>query len=79
MTWSYSPKSDEVPISAFDIRYQNSTFTWDIPLSGIASSKELINLKPYALYSVSVVATSVLGKGNWSSLANFSTKTAGKN
>ena len=79
VTWSYSPRSDEVPISAFDIRYQNSTFTWDIPLSGSASSKELIDLKPYALYSVSMVATSVLGKGIWSSLVSFTTKTAGKN
>ena len=78
VTWSYFPRSDEAPINAFDIRYQNSTFTGDIPLSGSASSKELINLKPYALYSVSVMATSVLGKGVWSNLVNFTTKTAGK-
>ena len=79
VTWSYSPGSDEAPINAFDIRYQNISFKGDIPLSGIASSKELINLKPYAPYSVSIVPASVLGKGIWSNLVNFTTKTAGKN
>ena len=78
VVWSYSLGADEAAINTFDIRYQNSTFKEDIPLSGSASNKELINLKPYTPYSVSMVAASVLGKGVWSNLVNFTTKTAGK-
>ena len=78
VTWTYSPGPDEAPIVSFYLQYQNKSFDNNITLSGSLSSKELIHLKPYTSYSVRMMAESVLGKGDWSSLVSFTTSTAGK-
>jgi len=77
VTWSYSPGSDETPAVSFYLHYQNKSFNDNVPLSGSLSSKELIHLKPYTSYSIRMMAESVLGKGDWSGLINFTTATAG--
>ena len=77
VTWSYSPGSDEAPIVSFYLYYQNKSFNHDVTLSGAIKRKELIQLKPYTSYSVRMMAESVLGKGDWRSLVNFTTSTAG--
>jgi len=78
VTWSYSSGPDEAPIVSFHLQYQNKSFIDNITLSGSLSSKELIHLKPYTSYSVRIMAESVLGKGDWSGLINFTTSTAGR-
>ena len=78
VTWSYSLGLDETSIVKFYLHYENKSFNDDVTLSGSLSSKRLINLKPYTSYSVRMMAESVLGKGNWSSLVTFTTSTAGK-
>ena len=77
VTWSYSPGADEMPVTAYNLEYRNSTSTEDISL-GAVLRKQIINLKPYTAYSVRVLANSVLGKGLWSNFQNFTTKTASK-
>ena len=77
VTWSYSPGADEMPVTAYNLEYRNSTSIDDISL-GVVSRKQIINLKPYTAYSVRLIATSVLGKGLWSNFQNFTTKTASK-
>ena len=77
VTWSYNPGVDEMPVTAYNFEYRNSTFIEDISL-GAVSSETIINLKPYTLYSVRLIATSVLGKGLWSNFQNFTTRTASK-
>ena len=77
VTWSYSPGADEMPVTAYNLEYRNSTSTDDITL-GVVLRKQNINLKPYTAYSVRVLANSVLGKGLWSNFQNFTTKTASK-
>ena len=77
VTWSYSPGADEMPVTAYNLEYRNSTSTDDITLRVILR-KQIINLKPYTAYSVRVLANSVLGKGLWSNFQNFTTKTASK-
>ena len=77
VTWSYSPGADEMPVTAYNLEYRNSTSTDDITL-GVVLSKLLTNLKPYTPYSVRLVATSDLGKGLWSNFQNFTTGTASK-
>ncbi|CAH3194561.1 unnamed protein product [Porites evermanni] len=73
--WSYSPGGDEMPVTAYNLEYRNSTSTDDITL-GVVLSKLITNLKPYTLYSVRLIATSGLGKGLWSNFQNFTTRTA---
>ena len=77
VTWSYNPGADEMPVTAYNLEYRNSTSTRDIPL-GLVLSKRIISLKPYTAYSVRLIATSVLGKSLWSNFQNFTTKTASK-
>ena len=77
VTWSYSPGADEMPVTAYNLEYRNSTSTDDITL-GVVLRKQIINLKPYTAYSVRVLANSVLGKSLWSNFTNFTTKTASK-
>ena len=77
VTWSYSPGADEMPVTTYNLEYRNSTSIDDIPLRAVLR-KQIINLKPYTAYSVRLIATSVLGKGLWSNLQNFTTKTASK-
>ena len=77
VTWPYNPGADEMPVTAYNLEYQNSTSTLDIHL-GLVLSKRIINLKPYTAYSVRVLANSVLGKSLWSNFTNFTTKTASK-
>ena len=77
VTWSYSPGGDEMPVTAYNLEYRNSTSTLDIHL-GLVLSTRIINLKPYTAYSVRVLANSVLGKSLWSNFTNFTTKTASK-
>ena len=77
VTWPYNPGADEMPVTAYNLEYRNSTSTLDIHL-GLVLSKRIINLKPYTAYSVRLIATSVLGKGLWSNFQNFTTKTASK-
>ena len=77
VTWSYNPGADEMPVTAYNLEYRNSTSTRDIPL-GLVLSKRIINLKPYTAYSVRLIADSVLGKSLWSNFQNFTTKTASK-
>ena len=77
VTWPYNPGADEVPVTAYNLEYRNSTSTLDIHL-GLVLSKRIINLKPYTAYSVRLIATSVLGKSLWSNFQNFTTKTASK-
>ena len=78
VTWSYSPGSDELSVDEYTLQYQYRSFYYNITLAGSSSSEDLINLKPYTLYSVRVMAKSALGEGLWSDLVNFETKTAGK-
>ena len=77
ITWSYSPGGDEMPVTAYNLEYRNSSSIDDIPL-GLVLSKRIFYLKPYTAYSVRLIATSVLGKGLWSDFQNFTTKTASK-
>ena len=77
ITWSYSPGGDEMPVTAYNLEYRNSSSIDDIPL-GLVLSKRIFYLKPYTAYSVRLIATSVLGKGLWSNFQNFTTKTASK-
>ena len=77
VTWSYNPGADEVPVTAYNLEYRNSTFAENISL-GAVLSKRIINLKPYTAYSVRVLANSVLGKSLWSNFTNFTTKNASK-
>ena len=77
VTWSYNPGADEMPATAYNLEYRNSTSTRDIPL-GLVLSKRINNLKPYTAYSVRLIADSVFGKGLWSNFQNFTTKTASK-
>ena len=77
VTWSYNSGADEMPVTAYNLEYRNSTSTEDISL-GLVLRKQIINLKPYTAYSVRVLANSVLGMGLWSNFQNFTTKTASK-
>ena len=77
VTWPYNPGADEMPVTAYNLEYRNSTSTLDIHL-GLVLSKRIISLKPYTAYSVRVLANSVLGKSLWSNFQNFTTKTASK-
>ena len=77
VTWSYNPGTVEMPVTAYNLEYRNSTSIDDISL-GVVLRKQIINLKPYTAYSVRLIATSVLGKGLWSNVRNFTTKTASK-
>ena len=77
VTWSYSPGVDEMPVIAYYLEYQNSSFKDNMSLGG-ATSKQLMTLKPYTTYRVRLVAASLLGKGLWTNLVNFVTKTDGK-
>ena len=77
VTWPYNPGADEMPVTAYNLEYRNSTSREDITL-GVVLSKLITNLKPYTLYSVRLVATSDLGKGLWSNFQNFTTGTASK-
>ena len=77
VTWPYNPGADEMPVTAYNLEYRNSTSTLDIHL-GIVLSIRIFNLKPYTAYSVRVSADSVLGKSLWSNFQNFTTKTASK-
>ena len=77
VTWSYNPGADEVPVTAYNLEYRNSTFAENISL-GAVLSKRIINLKPYTTYSVRLIPNSVLGKSPWSNVQNFKTKTASK-
>ena len=77
VTWLYNPGADEVPVTAYNLEYRNSTSTLDIHL-GLVLSKRIINLKPYTACSVRVLANSVLGKSLWNNFTNFTTKTASK-
>ena len=77
VTWSYTPGGDEMPVTAYNLEYRNSSSIDDIPL-GLVLSKRIFYLKPYTAYSVRLIATSVLGKGLWSNFQNFTTKTASK-
>ena len=77
VTWPYNPGADEMPVTAYNLEYRNSTSTLDIHL-GVVLSKRIFNLKPYTTYSVRVLADSVLGKSLWSNFQNFRTKTASK-
>ena len=77
VTWSYNPGANEMPVTAYNLEYRNSTSTVDIPL-GLVLSKRIVNLKPYTAYSVGVLANSVLGKSLWNNFTNFTTKTASK-
>ena len=73
VTWSRSPRADEMPVTAYNLEYRNSTSTEDISL-GTVLRKQIINLKPYTAYSVRLIATSVLGVSLWSNFQNFTTK-----
>ena len=77
VTWSNSLGADEMPVTAYNLEYRNSTHKDDISL-GVVFRKQISNLKPYTAYSVRLIATSVLGKGLWSNFQNFTTKTASK-
>ena len=77
VTWPYNPGAGEMPVTAYNLEYRNSTSTLDIHL-GLVLSKRIINLKPYTAYSVRVLADSILGKSLWSNFQNFTTKTASK-
>ena len=77
VTWPYIPGADEMPVTAYNLEYRNSTSREDITL-GVVLSKLITNLKPYTPYSVRLVATSDLGKGLWSNFQNFTTGTASK-
>ena len=77
VTWPYNPGADEVPVTAYNLEYRNSTSLDDMSL-GAVLSKRIINLKPYTAYSVRLIANSVLGKSPWSNFQNFTTKTASK-
>ena len=75
VTWSYNPGADEMPVTAYNLEYRNSTSTHDI-LLGFVLSKRIINLKPYTTYKVRVLANNVLGKSLWSNFQIFTTRTA---
>ena len=77
VTWSYSRGVDEMPVTAYNLEFRNSTSIDDIPLA-VVLRKQIINLKPYTAYRVRLIATSVLGKGPWSNFRTFTTKTASK-
>ena len=55
VTWPYNPGADEMPVTAYNFEYRNSTSTLDIHL-GLVLSTRIINLKPYTAYSVRVLA-----------------------
>ena len=80
VTWtSYSPGEDEAPTTRITVQYRNSTSPYHLAiLPGNPSSKELTNLKPFSNYSVTVMASSVLGDGLWSDVVTFETLTASK-
>ncbi|XP_074611771.1 uncharacterized protein LOC141866210 isoform X4 [Acropora palmata] len=78
VTWtSYSPGEDEIPTTRITVRYRNSTSPYYLAiLPGSPPSKELTNLKPFSNYSLTVMASSVLGDGLWSNAVTFKTLTA---
>ncbi|XP_067027504.1 receptor-type tyrosine-protein phosphatase S-like isoform X3 [Acropora muricata] len=78
VTWTnYSPGEDEAPTTSISLRYQNSTSPYHLTiLPGSSSRKELINLKPFSKYNVTVMVSSVLGNGSWSNSVTFETLTA---
>ncbi|XP_015752901.1 PREDICTED: Down syndrome cell adhesion molecule homolog isoform X1 [Acropora digitifera] len=78
VTWTnYSLREDEYPITSITLQYQNSTSLYHLAiLPGSPSRKELINLKPFSKYNVTVMASSVLGNGLWSNPVTFETLTA---
>ena len=79
VTWNYSPGEDEAPTTSITLRYQNSTSPSHLTiLPGSSSRKELINLKPFSKYNVTVMVSSVLGNGLWSNAVTFETLTASK-
>ena len=80
VTWTnYSPGEDEAPTTSITLRYQNSTSPYYLTiLPGSSSRKELINLKPFSKYNVTVMVSSVLGNGLWSNSVTFETSTASK-
>ena len=80
VTWTnYSPGEDEAPTTRITVRYQSSTSPYHLViLPGSSSSKELTNLKPFSKYNVTVMASSVLGDGLWSTILTFETLTASK-
>ena len=80
VTWTkYSPGVDEAPIINITVRYQSSTSPYHSAiLAGSSSRKELTNLKPFSKYNVTVMASSFLGDGLWSTTVTFETLTASK-
>ena len=80
VTWTnYSLREDESPITSITLHYQNSTSLYHLAiLPGSPSRKELINLKPFSKYNVTVMASSVLGNGLWSNPVTFETLTASR-
>ena len=80
VTWTnYYPGEDEAPTTRITVRYQSSTSPYHLTiLPGSLSSKELTNLKPFSKYNVTVMASSVLGDGSWSTTVTFKTLTASK-
>lgn len=78
VVWCYSPGADEAPTS-ITLHYWNSTFSSILNLQpGSSFFTVLTQLKPFAHYSVTVRASSVLGVGLWSTAMNFTTLTEGK-
>ena len=80
VTWTnYSHGEDEAPTTRITLRYQNSTSPYHLAILPRSSSrKELINLKPFSKYNVTVMVSSVLGDGLWSNAVTFETLTASK-
>ena len=80
VTWTnYSLGPDEAPIIKITVRYRSSTSPdQSAILAGSSSTKELTNLKPFSKYNVTVMASSVLGDGLWSTAVTFKTLTASK-
>lgn len=80
VTWTnYSPGENEAPTTSITLRYQNSTSPYHLAIQpGSSSWKELINLKPFSKYNVTVMVSSVLGNGLWSNAVIFETLTASK-
>ena len=71
---SYSPGDDEAPIIRITVRYQSSTSPYQSAiLPGTSFWKDLTNLKPFSKYNVTVMASSVLGDGLWSTTETFET------
>ena len=80
VTWTnYSPGEDEALTTSITLRYHNSTSPYHLAiLPGSSSRKELINLKPFSKYNVTVMVSSVLGNGLWSNAVTFETLTSSK-